>query len=143
MKSRLLIGALAVAVIIGARSWADEKTKDAKCPVSGQAVKADKSVEFEGGKVYFCCGNCPKTFEKDKEKYAAKARHQMVQTGEMEQVHCPITHKAFKDGTELTVSGVEIKFCCNNCRGKVEKMTEDEQVKACFAEADCFKAAEN
>ena len=35
------------------------------CPVSGEAVKKDKSVEFEGRKVYFCCDNCVAKYKKD------------------------------------------------------------------------------
>lgn len=29
-----------------------------KCPISGGPAKADKSVEVNGIKVMFCCGNC-------------------------------------------------------------------------------------
>ena len=141
MKSRLLVGALALAMICGARLSAEEAKPEAKCPVSGKAVNLEKSVEFEGGKVYFCCGNCPKAFEADPAKFAAKARHQMVITGQLEQVHCPITHKDFKAETAIDVLGAKIAFCCNNCKGKVEKMSPDEQVAACFGKADCFKPA--
>jgi YHS domain-containing protein len=42
------------------------------CPVSGQPIKADKMVEYKGKKVYFCCENCPKAFEKEPTKFAAK-----------------------------------------------------------------------
>jgi hypothetical protein len=142
MRSRLLVSALALSMVLAARLSAEDTVKaECKCPVSGKACKAEHFVEFEGGKVYFCCGNCPKAFENDKEKFAAKARHQMVINGQLEQEHCPITHKAFKDGTEIQVSGAEIKFCCNNCKGSVEKMaTDDEKIAACFGKADCFKA---
>ncbi len=42
------------------------------CPVSGAAIKADKVVEHDGKKVYFCCENCPKAFAKDPSKYLSK-----------------------------------------------------------------------
>ncbi len=42
------------------------------CPVSGKAIVADKVVEHEGKKVYFCCENCPKAFAKDPSKFLAK-----------------------------------------------------------------------
>lgn len=47
-------------------------TLQTECPISGKAIKADKSVDYKGKKVYFCCGNCPKAFEKNPEKYTAK-----------------------------------------------------------------------
>jgi len=142
MKTRIIIAALAVGLVVGSNLLAEvTKPEDTKCPVSGKASKASENVEFEGGKVYFCCGNCPKAFEKDKEKFAAKARQQMMLTGELEQVHCPITHKAFKADQTVDVGGVSVAFCCGNCKGKVEKQSADEQVTTCFAKADCFKAA--
>ena len=66
---------------------------NAKCPVTGKAVKADDWVAFENGKVYFCCENCPAAFKKDSAKYAAKAHLQMVQTGQLKEVACPLTGK--------------------------------------------------
>ncbi len=42
------------------------------CPVSGKAIVADKVVEHDGKKVYFCCENCPKAFAKDPSKFLAK-----------------------------------------------------------------------
>lgn len=47
-------------------------TLQTTCPVSGKPIKADKMVEHEGKKVYFCCGNCPAAFEKDPSKYLSK-----------------------------------------------------------------------
>ncbi len=141
MKSRMIVAALAVAMVFAARSFAEDAAKlEAKCPVSGKAVNPKATVEFEGGKLLFCCNGCPKAFSKETEKFAAKARHQMLLTGEFEQVHCPISHKDLKAGTGLDVAGTNIAFCCNNCRGKVEKMSADEQVATCFAKGDCFKA---
>lgn len=47
-------------------------TSQTKCPVSGKAIDASKSVEYKGKKVYFCCGNCPAAFETDPAKFEAK-----------------------------------------------------------------------
>ena len=44
-----------------------------KCPVSGNTATKDHAVDFDGGKVYFCCDNCPKAFEANPAKFAAKA----------------------------------------------------------------------
>ena len=47
-------------------------TMQEKCPVSGKPIKADKKTEYKGKTVYFCCDGCPKAFEADPEKFAAK-----------------------------------------------------------------------
>jgi Cu+-exporting ATPase len=47
-----------------------------KCPVSGHefVVKADSPhAEYNGKTYYFCCPDCPKAFEANPEKFAAKA----------------------------------------------------------------------
>jgi len=36
-----------------------------KCPVSGEPIDRNKSLEFEGRKVYFCCDHCIETYKKD------------------------------------------------------------------------------
>jgi len=42
------------------------------CPVMGGPINKDIFVEYQGKKVYFCCGQCKGEFEKDPEKYIAK-----------------------------------------------------------------------
>src|ERR1051325_10877870 len=47
-----------------------------KCPVSGEefVVKADSPhAEYNGKTYYFCCADCPKTFEANPEKFVTKA----------------------------------------------------------------------
>ena len=65
MKARsLLVGAASVA-ILSMSLYAAEKIKleGVKCVMNPKgAAKADKSVDYKGGKVFFCCDNCPKAF---------------------------------------------------------------------------------
>ncbi len=107
------------------------------------AAKAAKFVDFKGGKVFFCCDNCPKGFTKKIEAgdklAAAKGNQQLIQTGQAHQAKCPFTGGPIK--TELTVGGATIKFCCNNCKGKAEKLTGDDQLVALFGDAAFKKAA--
>lgn len=119
---------------------ADEKSKldGVKCPVSGADVKEDKTADHNGGKVYFCCGNCPTAFSKDVAKYETKANYQLVQTKQAKQEKCPFSGGDLKDGTEVEVGSVKVKFCCNNCQGKVSKAEGDEKLKLVFS-ADAFK----
>jgi YHS domain-containing protein len=44
----------------------------ATCPVTGDQFTIAKDTvhaEYKGKHVYFCCGGCKKTFDKDPEKY--------------------------------------------------------------------------
>ena len=113
----------------------------AKCPVSGQKIKEEHSVAYKEGKVYFCCPNCPKAFEKDPEKFAAKANHQLVQTRQMRQVACPLTGRPLNEDTRIRVRGAAVTFCCNNCKGKAEAAKGDEQVILIFGDNEKFDKA--
>jgi len=135
MKSFRLAG-VCVAVLCSAMvvSAAVKEPKDAKCPVSGKGCNPEKSVAFDGGSVYFCCGNCQGAFEKDSSKFAAKAHHQLVSTGQMKQKACPLSGGPVKAGTEVDIDGVEVGFCCNNCKGKVEGASGDEKITMVFGD---------
>ena len=140
MKSRLLPVAalLFVAMVCStvAVSAAVKEPKDAKCPVSGKGCNPEKSADFAGGKVYFCCGNCAGAFEKDSAKFAAKAHQQMVSTGQLVQKGCPFSGGPVKDGTKIMIGDAEVGFCCPNCKGKVEKAAADEQVTMVFGKIE-------
>jgi YHS domain-containing protein len=123
MKTRLLAIAslLAVGALTGSLlAEADVPGKDMKCPLSGKPAVAGATAQHNGLTIYFCCENCPTAFKKNPDRFAAKAHHQAVQTGQLVQVACPFTGKATKGGTEVKVDGVEVAFCCNNCQGKAQ-----------------------
>jgi YHS domain-containing protein len=138
MKSRFTLAALLLAALVAVHSLRaaddkkEDKLKDAKCPVSGKAINPEAIVEYNGGKVYFCCMNCPKAFKADTEKFAGKANHQLVQTGQLKQVACPLTGKDVNPDATVDVAGVKVAFCCMNCKGKVAKASGDEQIDLVF-----------
>lgn len=120
---------------------ADVKLDGVKCIVNGKAAaKAEKSADYKGGKVYFCCDNCPKAFAKDEKKYSTKANAQLVATGQAKQHKCPISGQDVNKEKELTIAGAKVNFCCDNCKGKVEKATGDDQLDMVFRD-DAFKKA--
>jgi hypothetical protein len=41
---------------------------------------------------------------------------------------------------ELTVGGAKVQFCCDNCKGKVEKEKGDEQLEMVFSDKAFEKA---
>ena len=150
MKTRLLIATICAIALSATLSLtaADKEEKDPlagiKCPVSGRAIKAASFVKHNGGKVYFCCDNCPKAFAKNTAKFTAKANQQLVDTKQAKQVKCPITKKPFKTATAIDVAGTEVAFCCNGCKGKVAKASGAAQLELVFsakAFAKGFKVA--
>jgi len=134
---RLPIIATAFAALVAVSFAADVDLTDVKCVMNPKAAaKADKSLDYKGGKVYFCCNNCPKGFaskiKAGDKVVAAKGNKQLVETGQAKQAKCP-----FSDGPlneKLTVAGAEVQFCCNKCKGKAEKLTGQEQVEEIFGE---------
>ena len=146
MKLRSVVVTLTSVAVLALTVYAAEEIKldGIKCAMNPKAAaKAAKFVDYKGGKVFFCCDNCPKGFAKkvktDK-KVAAKGNLQLIATGQAKQAKCPFTGGKAKSETAIKVSGASISFCCNNCKGKAEKMKGDEQVVALFGDA-AFKKA--
>jgi YHS domain-containing protein len=140
---RLPVVLTAFAMLIGISFAAEINLEGVKCAMNPKApAKADKVVDYKGGKVYFCCNNCPKGFaakiEAKDEVTAAKGNKQLVQTGQAKQEKCPFSGGPLKE--KLTVAGAEIQFCCNNCKGKAEKLEGDEQLVALFGDKAYEKA---
>lgn len=139
MKARWIVASLAVSLValvvaVGQADDKADKLKGAKCPVSGKDINPDCSSDFGGGKVYFCCGNCPKAFAKDTKKYTAKANLQLAKTGQVTQAKCPISKQPCKAEQAVEVEGTKVYFCCGNCKGKFEKMSADEKLACAFGD---------
>ena len=136
MCSALLLAGLAAYA-------AEEKAAfKATCPVSGKPALEDKTVEYKGAKVYFCCENCPKAFAKDTAKFATKANQQLVATGQATEVKCPLSGAKLNPETAVDVGGTKVTFCCNNCKGKVEAAKGDAQAELVFSDAAFAKGFE-
>ncbi len=141
MRGRMLLGLAVAAVAVFATAYAAEeiKVEGIKCVVAGtKDAKAANAVDYKGGKVFFCCMNCPKTFKVDTAKFAAKANHQLVATKQAKQVACPFTGEAVDAATKIKVSGAEVAFCCDMCKGKAE--AADDKVTLIFADKAFDKA---
>ena len=136
MKTRMLVGLglafVAIAAVVAAEG-AKVKIEGVKCiTAASKDAKEANFLEYKGGKVFFCCQNCPKAFAKDTAKHAAKANHQLVATGQTTQGACPISGMDIDDSKSITVAGATVKFCCDNCLGKAEKA--DDQMDLLFSD---------
>ena len=123
---------------------AEEKAKPfkASCPISGKAALEDKTASYKGAKVYFCCGNCPGAFTKDTAKYAVKANHQVVATGQATQAKCPLSGGPLNADKKVDVGGVSVTFCCEKCQGKAAEAKGDAQAELVFSDAAFAKGFE-
>lgn len=111
-----------------------------KCLINpSAAAKAETAVEYNGGKVYFCCGNCAKKFSADPEKFTAAANHQLFATEQVKQKACPISGRPVADGVAAKVGGSEVGLCCKNCLAKVDGAEDMAAKQAIVFSADAFK----
>lgn len=136
MKLRIALALVVGCLLVAAGPVLAEK-KHAKewkavCPVSGKAATHSVSTDYKGAKVYLCCPACVEPFNKDTAKYAAKANHQLVVTGQAEQKACPLTGREVNPEKNAEVAGVKVCFCCGGCLGKVAKASADEQLDMVF-----------
>jgi YHS domain-containing protein len=115
--------------------------KDIKCLINpGAPAKQDKSSEWKDGTVYFCCGNCKGKFDGAKDKNAAKANHQLIATKQVEQGKCPISGSDINAEKKIEFKGATISFCCDGCKGKAEKMSDENKLEELFGEKAYEKA---
>ena len=123
---------------------AEEKAKPfkASCPISGKPALEDKTADYKGAKVYFCCGKCPGAFTKDTAKYAVKANQQLVATGQATGVKCPLSGGPLNADKKVDVGGVSVTFCCEKCQGKVADAKGDAQAELVFSDAAFAKGFE-
>jgi YHS domain-containing protein len=136
MKS-LFLGVASFALAFAGVTFAADTVdlKDIKCLMNPKAAaKAEKSSEWKDGKVYFCCSNCLGSFEGDKKKFASKANHQLIATKQVEQGACPFSGGPAKADQKVEFKGATVTFCCGNCKGKAEKMSDDEKLEGLFGE---------
>lgn len=134
------VSLIAICLMVSVQAEEEVSLEGIKCPISGkQAVKAGVA-EHNGGKVYFCCTNCPKAFAANTEKFAAKANAQLVQTGQAKQTQCPLKFKPVNPAQNAEVAGVKVGFCCPGCKGKTNSAEGDAQVNLIFND-ETFKKA--
>src|SRR5690242_10793610 len=143
MKSRWLIVPVALAMLIAAKGFSaadkDTEKKDFKatCPVSGKPAGEDHVVELKNGdKVYFCCDNCPKAFKADQKKYTTEVRRQLLETGQIAQVACPISGKPVSKEHMVEVGTTKVGFCCEKCEAKFKEASDKEKLEMVFAGKD-------
>ena len=114
---------------------AEPNLENVKCMLMpAKPVSKDFAAPYGDHQVFFCCKGCKAKFEKDATPFAAKANHQLFQTGQVEQIACPFSGSATKDEHATEVNGVTVKFCCANCKAKTEAAEAGQRVDLVFGE---------
>jgi YHS domain-containing protein len=141
MKARWILVTMGVVLVsaIGGLSVAHNDSGEHKfqatCPVAGKPAIESSFVELPngGGKVYFCCKNCPKAYANNPEKYEMKVRRQLLETGQIAQVGCPISGRPVNEETLVDVGRAHVGFCCKGCLAKYDGADDDGKLKIVFA----------
>ncbi len=102
------------------------------CPVSAEPCDPKVSLDFHGGRVWFCCKKCKQAFESDPTRYTPLAHQQMVLTRQFVQRACPLDGAAVAARTKLDVGGVEVGFCSDACRTRINQAAVDDQTRLIF-----------
>ena len=132
-KSLLLVaGALAALPLAAAFARPDDKPAlpaEVACAVNSgakvnveTATKSGKYIDHEYTRYYFCCGNCPKAFEKDPEKFTKNTGVSLQKIALPEELACAVMsdHKVkLAEATEKKLfadhNGRRYYFCCAGC----------------------------
>ena len=133
MKLRIAFLSAAVLTAVSLLWAAGPDLTHAKCPIAGGKAVAGTSVDYKGGKVYFCCAGCDAEFQKDTAKYAAKANYQLFVTGQAKQVACPLGGEKVSPGLSAKVGDATVEFCCPSCKDSVDNATDlDAKIEMVF-----------
>ena len=120
---RLLLAIVITAIFANAfpASAVSQEIAGVKCVVEGDRNAQEQfKATHADGEVFFCCQGCAEAFAADRAAYQTRANHQLVVTQQYKQSACPIAGEAFNSEQTAKVGGVEVAFCCENCKTKVE-----------------------
>ena len=103
---------------------------------SKPAIESSFVEMKDGSKVYFCCENCPKAYKADPKKFALKANRQLLETGQVVQVACPLTGEPVNKEDMVEMGHAKVGFCCEKCLAKFNKAADDDaKLKMVFSAA--------
>ena len=133
---------LALTGALGAESllMAEADLSGAKCPIAGSPAMKGLSVDYKGGKVYFCCAGCPESFQANPKAHAVAANKQLFVTGQAKQIACPMTGGAVDKSKTVMVDGKAVAFCCDGCLGTAKESAGAELDAMLFSDEAFDKA---
>jgi len=141
MKTRWMVITLGLAMLLTVKGFSAGKEEGKKfaatCPVSGKPAGEDHVVERKNGgfteKIYFCCDNCPKAFKADPKKFRPAVNRQLLETGQLVEVACPISGQPLSKEAKAETGTTEVAFCCEKCLAKFKEASDEEKLKLVFS----------
>jgi tetratricopeptide (TPR) repeat protein len=121
--------------VVAKKSSADEpdgKELAIMCMMSDQPAFDKYTMNYKGGKLYFCCDGCQEEFTSGLAKFSAKANHHLLLTKQAKMTKCPFTGRKLNPAFKTVVKGAEVTFCCSGCKAKTLKQKPDDQVQSIF-----------
>jgi len=124
-----------------------------KCVVNGDENAAlNATVDYRDAKVHVCCLSCVETFKANPDEFSTRANHQLVLTGQYQQVKCPITGDKVDPKMTSNIAGTSIAFSCSACMekvngvegmmGKAEMVFGNEAFEKSFVKVEAAEAAQ-
>jgi YHS domain-containing protein len=98
-----------------------------------QVTPQSPSVDYKGGKLYFCCVHCVPIFKKSPAKFAASANLQLFASRQAKQVRCPLCGGA--PCHEVSLGGVNVDIGSAACLKKFEQAKPAERLEMLFGDA--------
>jgi len=97
------------------------------CPLTGKPINEEKTLDIEGVKVGFCCGNCLAKAQKADDR-AIRLVFAKFDKGFTLQTDCPVSGKPIVADQKVSFEGQSVYFCCPNCpdafKAEPEKFTD-------------------
>jgi len=140
LRMTFLTCVLLLAMATGADRKPEKLLRGVKCLIDKKSVTNRKAfVPYKQGKVYFCCQDCARQFQRAPSKYKARANHHLVLTKQYVQKACPLSGETpDEDSVVLKVAGVDVDLLCAGCRDDIAKLPLMKQIQMLFDE-EAFK----
>jgi len=116
----------------GRKDVSSKSLRAARCPVTGDRVSKEASIDYRGGKLYFCSAECIEKYRADRAEYEAKANAQLVMTGQFKQIKCPLTGDEFAPKMKMKVCGLDVCFCSAACLRKAKRASAEKRAELVF-----------
>ena len=127
---------------VSARDPRDVPVVGVKCLMSAEPAIARFTMNFKGGKLYFCCAGCRSEFTDNLTANSALANHQMLLTGQVRGTICLFTGRKLNPRFTIKVAGADVPLCCNGCKTKALAVKGDAQMQLLFNNAAFAKGFE-
>ena len=133
----LVIGSVFAAAVAGPAAGRESvPALQPVCVIDDHPIDRAISTDWQGGKVCFCSEKCLKEFLASTGKYAARANHQLLASGQARQVACPFTGKPLNSQIPtVRVAGADIGFCCRACQQTVTRADRQTRFDLIFGDA--------